>query len=553
MSWKLIQNAERRLARETALVRPCAGGDVRVALGYPNTYFVGMSNLGLQVVYGFLNRIPGVSCERFFLPDPDELAEYEQCGRRLFTLESQRPVGEFDLVGFTMAYEPDYLNFLRMLELAGLQLKSCDRGQDHPLVLVGGALTLLNPEPIADFVDVFCVGEAEGRVEDLVECMRQTRGEPRRQQLEAIAAIPGFYVPSLYRPIYEDGRFAGFDPPAAIAKTYLSAEEFACQETHSLVLTEDTEFARSLLLEVSRGCPYVCRFCTVGFSYPKVRWKPLDRIWEAVERARAGGLDFQRVGLVSATVGNHPDIASLCERLRRNRIPVSFSSLRADQLPDELLTAMVEGGTRSLTLAPETGSEDLRKAINKRFTDEQYYDAARRAFRAGIKKIKMYSMVGLPHERDEDIDALVELVKKTRALQKDAVVTLGLGLFVPKPLTPFQWTSMADTKLAEDRMKRVQKALARVGGVRVNSESPRVALIEGLLARGDRRLGAVLLEVYRQPGYRSWMKALDKCALSLDELVYRQRDSSEPQPWDHLGASWSPERLVRDLARSVRP
>lgn len=551
MSWKLIQNAERRLARETALVRPASGGDVRVALGYPNTYYVGMSNLGLQVVYGFLNRIPGVSCERFFLPDPDELEEYDRHGRRLFTLESQRPVGEFDLVGFTLAYEPDYVNFLRMLELSGLKLKASERGPDHPLVLVGGALTLLNPEPIADFVDVFCVGEAEGRMDELVQALRSTRD--RSKQLEAIAAVPGFYVPAFSCPRYEQNRFAGFESPEpAIAKTYISAEEFARQETHSLVLTDDTEFSRSLLLEVSRGCPYVCRFCTVGFSYPKVRWKPIERIWEAVERAREGGLDFQRVGLVSATVGNHPDIDELCRRLRTHRIPVSFSSLRADQLPDELLQAMVEGGTRSLTLAPETGSEDLRKAINKRFTDAQYYDAARRALQAGIRKIKMYSMVGLPHERDEDIDALVEMVKTTRGLQRDAVVTLGLGLFVPKPLTPFQWAAMADTKLAEDRMKRVQKALARVGGVKVNFDSPKVSLLEGLLARGDRRLAGPLLEVYKKPTFRAWMQALERHGLSLEELVYRQRDPAEPQPWDHLGASWAPERLVRDLARSVR-
>lgn len=551
MSWKLIQNADRRLARETALVRPASGGDVRVALGYPNTYYVGMSNLGLQVVYGFLNRIPGVSCERFFLPDPDELEEYDRHGRRLFTLESQRPVSDFDLVGFTLAYEPDYVNLLRMLELSGLELLARDRGQDHPLVLVGGAVTLLNPEPIADFVDVFCVGEAEGRMPELVEALRST--QDRSEQLEAIARIPGFYVPSHSTPRYENNRFAGWESPEpGVAKTYITAAEFAAQETHSLILTEDTEFSRSLLLEVSRGCPYVCRFCTVGFSYPKVRWKPIDRIWEAVERARAGGLDFERVGLVSATVGNHPDIAALCDRLRTHRIPVSFSSLRADQLPDELLEVMVAGGTRSLTLAPESGSEDLRKAINKRFTDAQYYDAATRAFRAGIKKIKMYSMVGLPHEREEDIEALIEMVKTTRGLQRDAIVTLGLGLFVPKPLTPFQWAPMADSRLAEDRMKRVQKALARVGGVKVGFDSPRVSLLEGLLARGDRRLSGPLLEVYKKPTFRAWMQALERHGLSLEELVYRQREPGEPQPWDHLGASWAPERLVRDLARSVR-
>lgn len=558
MSWKLIENADRRLAAETALLRPPSGGDVRVALGYPNTYHVGMSNLGMQAVYGFLNRIPGVACERFYLPDPDEMQEYEASGRRLFTLESQRPVGDFDVVAFTVAYEHDYVNLAMLLDLGGLPLFSQERNDEHPLVLVGGAVTLLDPEPIADFVDVFCIGEGEGMVEPLVEAMRRMRGRPRRELLLEIANIPGFYVPALYTPLYEDGRFAGLDAhdgaPVRIHKNYLSAEAFQKAFTASHLLTEDTEFGRSGLVEVSRGCPYVCRFCTVGFSYVKVRWKPVDLVWQMIDRMLE---HTDRVGLISATVGNHPDIVELCRRLLDRNVSVSFSSLRADRLPDEILETIVRGGSHTMTLAPETGSDEMRKSINKRFTDEQYLDAARRAFRKGVKNIRMYSMVGLPNERDEHIDALVRLVHDTRRVQRDegmagGRITLSMGQFIPKPLTPFQWSAMAPQKVASARMKRVERALGGVGGVQVSSESPRWAMLQGLLARGDRRMARVIASVYRNPSFREWMKAFEREGIDVDREAYEEREAESLLPWSHLDASWSPERLLKDRERAAR-
>lgn len=558
MSWKLIENADRRLAAETALLRPASGGDVRVALGYPNTYHVGMSNLGMQAVYGYLNRLPGVSCERFYLPDPEELKEYESCGRRLFSLESQRPVGDFDVVAFTVAYEHDYVNLAMLLDLAGLPLFSKERGQDHPLVLVGGAVTLLDPEPIADLVDLFCIGEGEGMVEPLVEALRRMRGRARRDLLLEIAQIPGFYVPSLYTPRYEDGRFAGLEPldgaPARIHKNYVDAEEFRSHFTASHLLTEDTEFGRSGLVEVSRGCPYLCRFCTVGFSYPKVRWKPVDLLWPVLENLLE---HTDRVGLISASVGNHPEIDQLCQRLVDRGVSVSFSSLRADRLPDAILEALVRGGSHTMTLAPEVGSDELRKAINKRFTDEQYLEAARRAFRKGVKNVRMYSMVGLPDERDEHCDALVRLVRDTRRVQREegrggGRITLSMGQFIPKPLTSFQWAPMATQKVASSRMKRIERALGGEGGVQVNSESPKWALLQGLLARGDRRWGRVIASVYRNPGFREWLKAFEREGIDVEREAFEARDPARPLPWSHLESSWSPERLLKDRDRAAR-
>lgn len=558
MSWHLIQNAERRLAAETALLRPASGGDVRVALGYPNTYFVGMSNLGMQAVYAMLNGIPGVTCERFFLPDPEELREYRDCGRPLFTLESQRPVGDFDVVAFSVSYENDYPHLALMLDLAGLPLFSEERTADQPLVVVGGAITLLNPEPLADFVDLFALGEAEGLVGPLIEALRRDPRRDRRARLEALAQHSGFYVPSLYEPRYQDGRFAGLaaaaGAPPRLEPCHQAPAAFQESLASSQILTPDTEFGRSGLVEVSRGCPYLCRFCTVGFSYPRVRWQPVDRLWRVVENLLES---TDRVGLISASVGNHPQIDDLCQRLLDRGGSVSFSSLRADRLPDSLLEALVRGGAQTLTLAPEVGSDLLRRAINKRFTDDQYLDAARRVFRKGVRNLRMYSMVGLPEEEDEHVEALVELVRRTRRVQCDegrsaGRITLSMGQFVPKPATPFQWEALASRKLVSARMKKVERALGGEGGVQVHAESPRWALLQGLLARGDRRFARAIASVFRDPSFRAWMQALEGEGIDVAREAFTPRDPAWPLPWGHLASPWSAELLLKDRARAAR-
>lgn len=556
--WKIAEKAQARVRAEVALVTPPGGGDLHVALGYPNTYRVGMSHLGIQLIYAFLNEIPGVICERFFLPDDEELEWYQNSGVSLMTLESQRPVGEFDVVAFTCAYEPDYVNILKLLELAGLPLWQAERSDNDPLILLGGAVTLLNPEPVADFFDFICVGEGEMMMGPMVECLRESRGETRENRLRALSEVADFYVPSLYQPQYENDLYKGLKPksgvPATVKKNYIDRDLFAQQDTHSVVLTEETEFGRSFLIEVSRGCPYICRFCTVGFSYPKVRWRSLDQLWRSIEKVRAY---HPKVGLISATVGNHPEIKELCKKLMEAELPVGFSSLRSDQLPDEMIQAMVKSGARSMTLAPETGSEALRRSINKRFSDESYFDAAERAFRGGIQNLKMYSMVGLPNETEEDIEALIELVKRTRQVQRKAGkaaarITLGMGLFVPKPLTPYQWEGQLGIKDAKRRMQIVKKALGGLGGVRVTSESPKIATIEGLLARADRRMAKVLHDVRWDARFPEFKKALSRHGLSFEQENYRRRDPEEDLPWGHIQASWPKDRLLKDAQRAQR-
>lgn len=554
--WELSAKISQRLSQETAFIRPARGGDVRIALGYPNSYHVGMSNLGLQLVYGILNLTPGVMCERFFLPDREDLGAVESSRRGLVTYESQTAVADFDVVAFTCAYENDYTNLLLLLELANIPLFSRDRTDQDALVLVGGAITLLNPEPLADIVDVFAVGEAEGLTQELVEELRCTKNLDRPERLFRLGQVPGLYVPSLYSFEFDGPKISGVTPadglPSRIHKNYLAREQFTDLDCASWILSPNTEFDNTYLVEVSRGCPYVCRFCTVGFSYPKVRWKPLDRLIDLIDRQAPSQA---RIGLISATVGNYPHIDGLCEYLMSSERSVSFSSLRADQLPDSILTTLVRGGSKSLTLAPETGSQDLRYSINKRFSDQDYFEAARRAFRFGVKNIKMYSMVGLPNEVEADMQALVDLVLETRKIQMSeglagGRITLSLGLFVPKPLTPYQWHPLANMEETERKMRLVQQALSKVGGVVVNWEAPKTALVEALLARADRRMGAVLAKVYRKTNWKYWQQALNDCQLQLDELLYREREPTELLPWSHLESSWPVERLWKDSERA---
>ena len=558
MQWKIVEKARERRAKEICLVSPSGGGDIHVALGYPNTYRVGMSHLGIQLIYAFLNEIPGVVCERFFLPDDEEMAWYKASGSPLLTLESQRPVGDHDLVAFTCAYEPDYVNILKLLELAGLPLWQRERKDNDPLVLLGGAVTLLNPEPVADFFDFICVGEGEMMMVEMVSTLRQTVGERREDRLWALSKQAGFYVPSLFIPSYENGLCQGLQAASGVddlvGKNYIDRDLFAQQDTHSVVLTEETEFGRSFLIEASRGCPYICRFCTVGFSYPKVRWRSLEQLWRSIEKVKPY---HPKVGLISATIGNHPEIKALCKKLMEADLGVGFSSLRSDQLPDEMIQAMVKSGARSITLAPETGSEALRRSINKRFSDESYFDAAERAFRGGILNLKMYSMVGLPNETEEDIEALVSLVQKTRVVQRRAGssaarITLGMGLFVPKPLTPYQWEPQLGIKEAKKRMGIVKRALGGLGGVRVTAESPRIATIEGLLARADRRMAKVLEIVRWDSSYPAFKSALRSQGLSFEQENYRKRHPEERLPWGHIQASWPKDRLLKDAQRAER-
>lgn len=561
MTWNLIKRSDLYKAEETVLQKPQSGGDVRIALGYPNVYEVGMSNLGLQVVYSILNSIPGVVCERFFLPSQAELEMYGQSGRRLFTMESQRPVSEFQIAAFTVAFEPDYVNIAKMLELAGIPLRSEDRSAEGcPLVLAGGAVSLLNPEPIADFLDVMCIGEAEDFLPQFIERFRSFTNGSRKDLLSQFADLPGAYIPSFWQPVYKEGRFCGCIPRSGcpdnkISRLHLSAERYAETVQSSKFLTENTELGRSGLIEISRGCAFACRFCTVGFSYPKIRWKPLESVWKSIEELHKF---TDRVGLISATAGTYPHIDELCRRLIESGISVAFSSLRVNSLPDSMLKALAAGGSKTVTLAPEVGSDALRRVANKLFTDAQYLETAGRAFEAGLVNLRMYSMIGLPGEREEHLQALADLARDSRKLQVSlgrgaGRITLSTGQLIPKPFTPFQWLAMLDKNTASKRMRFLEKAVSRIGGVDFACESPKLAAVQGLLARGDRRLGRVIELVYNRPSFGNWTKACREAGVDLEYELYEERSPEDAVfPWQHLTPEGSFAGLKREEAAAMK-
>jgi radical SAM superfamily enzyme YgiQ (UPF0313 family) len=562
MIWQLKETARRRLAAETGTVVKDWGGRLSVALVFPNTYYVGMSNLGFQTMYGTLNRLPDIVCERAFLPDADDLPLHERSGASVLSLETQRPLREFDCVAFSTTYENDYLHLLRILALSGIPVRWQDRGAGDPLVGMGGVCAWANPEPLAGFVDWFFLGEGEESGPEAFALWRQVRDTVRDQAaartefFRALLRVEGIYVPRFYDVRHHaDGTVADVVPregaPLPVRKRRLArTDEY---DTVSVVRTPDTEFGAMGLVEVGKGCGRGCRFCMEGEIYRPVRHRHIPAILRAVDTALQQG---QRIGLVGACVSDYPWIDELVAALRAKGADISLSSVRADSLSPGLVQGLLDSGTQTLTIAPEAGTERLRTVIHKSLSDERLLEAIDLIAASGVPRVKLYFMIGLPGETAEDIEGIVRLAKHARhrilKARRDparlAEVTVGASSFVPKPWTAFQWCGMADVAILGERIRHLTRELRGVG-IRVTHDVPKWAYLQGVLARGDRHVGDLLALALAHKG--DWRRAFREWPRNPDFYACRTRPIEERFPWDHFDVGTKRERLETEYRRAM--
>ncbi|MXY50110.1 MAG: radical SAM protein [Gemmatimonadetes bacterium] len=548
------QSLAETLARERGTIYKKPGGKaVRIALVYPNTYYLGMSNLGFQTIYRHLNERDDVVCERAFLPEPSGLEALSRSRKPLVTLESGLPLGSCDIVAFSVSFENDYPNLVRILELARVPVLAARRTRFDPIVLIGGAITYINPEPLADFADVMVIGDGEEAAYAYIDRYLADQGLDRERHLARTMSLAGMYVPSLQTA--SPGDREGPADSARIAKQQV--RDFEDYPAHSAVLTPDTEFGDMLLIEISRGCPRRCRFCAVSYVYPKFRALKPDTILDVIRSknaslARDGKEGLKAVGLVSSAMCDYPHLDELCAGLEETGLRVGVSSVRVDLVPDSLLSLMLKTGLRTMTIAPEAGSERLRKAINKPISSEEILTGARRILEKGIKHLKVYYMVGLPTETDEDIEELIEMTRRLARLQRDCGepggrLRLSINPFVPKALTPFQWSPMASPKEVKRKLNRIQKALRGTAGVDVKHESLKSAYFEAILSRGGRELSGFLMETARREG--DWKRAAAELGMDTSQYLGDMADLRS-LPWDFISTEKENHRIQWEYRKS---
>jgi radical SAM superfamily enzyme YgiQ (UPF0313 family) len=557
--WQQQERARALLSKEVGYIRKPHGGKLRVALAFPNTYFVGMSNLGLQTVYRLFNAEADIVCERVFLPPKSEVAEYLKSGSPLITLESQTPVRDFDIFALSVSFEWDYTNVITMLRLAGVPARAEARTHHDPLVMIGGAVTFVNPEPLALFADVIAAGEGEALIPSLLSAFKAA--SDRDDLLQRLTAERGFYVPSFYDVRYgDDGTIAAFEPrtgtgaPAVVRKAALRTTE-AVDPPATTVFTPETELGSRFLVEVVRGCANLCRFCWAGYNYLPVRAFPKDRILELAQKARPYS---SKAGLVSIALCDHPQIEEILTSLVEMGYGISPASLRLDDLTPKILELLRASGERAVTIAPETGSDRLRRVINKTVTNDEILAAAEMIFASGMENLKLYFMVGLPTETDEDLQAIRDLtmelrevmLKHARGRGQVGRIVGSVNPLVPKPGTAYQWLPMEQETLIERKLKRLRGLMAGIDNVYFTMKSERHSFYQALLSLGDRRVAPAIEAAERNGG--QWRAAVAEAGVDADFFVFRDRSGDAMLPWDIIDGGLKASFFRSELEKSLR-
>ncbi|MBU1342350.1 MAG: B12-binding domain-containing radical SAM protein [Proteobacteria bacterium] len=524
-------NDLKKIKEQGAIIKK-GKGLIKAALVYPNTYEAGMSSLGFQTVYKIANQSEFVACERFFLPDP------KQKVRRPKSLESGLSLDQFDIILFSVSFENDFNHLVPLLGEAGIPLRSPDRNHTHPLVVAGGVACFLNPEPIAPFIDCFLLGEAECLLGPFFDSL--SKKPDKKLFLQTLEKkIPGAYVPALHT-----------DKTAfQINVQYL--ENLDTITTFTTILSSGTAFKDIFLIETLKGCPHGCRFCSAGFVYRPPRIYPVKNIYAAIDRA----VDkTNKIGLVSSAIADHPDITQICNYGLTHNFKLSFSSLRADKLTDELVRTLSNSNIKTATIAPEAGSTRMRNIINKKISENDILCATHRLITAGIINLRLYFMIGLPFELDQDVHEIVALTKKIKTVflevskkkKKIGTITLSINPFIPKPCTPFQWAAMADETTLKHRVGIIKQGLKTMANVTVNFESLRIAKIHALLSRGDQKT-AEIIEYAQNKG---WSSAMKRYKTYCDAVIYQEKSFDSPLPWDFLDNRIKKEFLAKEFVKA---
>jgi radical SAM superfamily enzyme YgiQ (UPF0313 family) len=516
------------LYREEGAIVKDWGGRLPIALIYPNSYYLGMSNLGVHAVYSLLNGNPKIVGERVFLDTTEKNAPA--------AIESGRPLTDFAALAFSISYELDYFNVIQILKAAGIPLFSAERDARHPLVIAGGPCASANPMPLAPFFDCFCVGDAEPILPALLPMLIENIGDSRPTLLQSLAKLPGVYAPL-------------YPPPTPVARQW--AKNLDDFETRSIVLTPDTELGDLYLIETERGCARGCRFCLVSSAYAPMRFRSLDKI---IKQAREGLLLRKRIGLVGPTVTDHPQINELLAGLNNMNAEISISSLRIDSLSENIIGELARGKVQNITIAPEAGSQRLRDVINKGINEDDILKAVDMIAAQRFTQLKLYFIIGLPTETDEDAEEIVRLTMaiKDRLEGKRSHIRIIVNAcpFIPKASTPFQWLPMAPQDVLHRRLGTLKNSLPPKG-IKFNEESPAWSQVQGILSRGDEKIAPVLADM-KKISLAGWKKAVEQHNLDIDHYVNQRWDTTQKLPWSVIDSGIKKERLCGELQKALQ-